>query len=126
LRLERHFVVRFSMNAYPGTPPEDEEFSTLVETETTVLRDEADPSRYQVALTIRFGDDEDTPSAYSGELVMVGFFYLDEGYPEKKHESLLHVTGSSLLYSAAREFLAMVTGRGIWEPIYLDTVSFIP
>jgi len=42
---------------------------------------------------------------------------------EKAH--LLAVTGVSILYSQAREYILMLTARGPWGPFQLPTVSFI-
>ncbi len=38
---------------------------------------------------------------------------------------MVRVTGSSILYSAAREFLLTLMGRGPWSPMMLPTISFM-
>ena len=39
---------------------------------------------------------------------------------------LPEATGTSILYSAAREYLITVTSRGPWPALVLPTVSFMP
>ena len=61
---------------------------------------------------------------YAIHLVVVGLFTIDKKFPD--HEKLLRVTGASMLYSAAREFIITVTSRGPWSEVIIPTVSFLP
>ncbi len=55
---------------------------------------------------------------------MTGFFRLPEGLAKEEAVKLAGITGSSILYSAAREHLLMVTGRMMWGPFQLPTIRF--
>jgi len=81
---------------------------------------------YQVALEIIImPDNEKEKIPYSIDLVTVGLFSVSKAI--KDPEKLLRITGASILYSAAREFLITLTARGPWQPpVFLPTVSFIP
>jgi preprotein translocase subunit SecB len=81
---------------------------------------------YQVALEIIIMPENETEKIpYSIDLVTVGLFSVSEAI--KDPEKLLRITGASILYSAAREFLITLTARGPWQPpVFLPTVSFIP
>lgn len=80
---------------------------------------------YQVVVEISsLPENDETRQAYAVQLVVVGIFRITEAnYPDS--EKLLKITGASILYSAAREFLITVTSRGPWSKTVLPTVSFL-
>jgi len=57
------------------------------------------------------------------ELIAIGFFSVNAEW--KDPLKLLEVTGASILYAAAREFLITITSRGPWGAIMLPTTSFL-
>lgn len=67
---------------------------------------------------------DDFPYIFS--LSLVGFFRVDDNYPAENADLLAQVNAPSVLYSAAREFLANVTGRSPYPSILLPSVSFLP
>lgn len=80
---------------------------------------------YQVVVEISsFPENDEIHQAYTVQLVVVGIFRIaDQDHPDP--EKLLKITGASILYSAAREFLITITSRGPWLKTVLPTVSFL-
>jgi len=57
-------------------------------------------------------------------VTVVGIFTVDETFRHDHLERLIRVNGSSVLYSAMREFVALFTSRGPWGAVKLPTVNF--
>lgn len=62
---------------------------------------------------------------YTFHVEVVGFYEVSKNYPEEKAEALVRANGPALLYSAARELIATLTGRGPFASVNLPTVTFI-
>jgi hypothetical protein len=72
------------------------------------------------------GKEGPTPPPYRIHLHSVGTFsFAAPATPEADKARLLAVTGVSILYSQAREYLLILTARGPWGSFQLPTVSFI-
>jgi preprotein translocase subunit SecB len=86
-----------------------------------------DGARWIVELGISVAGKENSPAPpYRINLHSVGTFtFANAGMPDVEKACLLRVTGVSILYSQAREYLLMLTARGPWGPLQLPTVSFI-
>jgi preprotein translocase subunit SecB len=65
------------------------------------------------------------PAPYKLDLQITGFFEVLPDYPENKVKELIRITGASLLYSGAREYVLGFTSRGPWGPVLLPTISFL-
>lgn len=82
-----------------------------------------DASRIRYVLTISSaGRKERTP--YTFRVSVVGYFHIDKQFPEEKADLLIYASAPSLLYGAAREMLATITGRGPYPAIILPTATF--
>lgn len=123
LELKKYFFPFVQVAADAEYEPSAKKISPHFEVRTTVEHDEEN-GIYQVALEI-FAEPEDEKSKipYSIHLITVGLFTVDENFPDR--EKLLKVTGASLLYSAAREFIITVTSRGPWPQVIIPTISFL-
>ena len=87
---------------------------------------QTDPLDWMLELTVAFGaEKEDDKVPYSGRIRIAGYFHIAEAYPEKNRESLIRVTGASILYGACREMLANLTARSSHGMISLPSISFI-
>jgi preprotein translocase subunit SecB len=87
---------------------------------------ENDPLKWILELTVEFGgDDVKAQAPYEGLMVIEGLFEIHKAYPEEKRDSLIKVTGASILYGACREMLANLTARSAHGIISLPSVSFI-
>lgn len=124
LELKRYFFPYVQVAADADHEPSDYEIETDFEVRTSINHDEKSDI-YQVVLEITAEpEDEASNLPYSIQLVTVGLFVVDEEFPDK--DKLLRVTGASMLYSAAREFIITITSRGPWAPVIIPTYSFLP
>jgi hypothetical protein len=76
----------------------------------------------RVVLADKEGDD---PVPYTGEIEAVGFFSVDQTWPEGNVGQLVVVNGPAVLYGMVREMVAGLTARGPHKPITLPTVTFV-
>lgn len=123
LQLERSVLERLLVERHPtyaaGMPQQPHGRWQLK------LEQSADrPELWRVALELRFEPTEKSPGPYRIEATMLGFFRLPDGLAKEEAAKLAGITGASILYSAAREHLLMVTGRMIWGPFQLPTIRF--
>lgn len=122
LELVSYFFPHISVSADPQFQGKGPLALPACEVKTTVERDDG-RNLYQVAVEI-LSDAEPDKQPYSFHLVGIGIFRVDPSWPDPG--KLLKVNGSSIIYSAAREFLITVTSRGPWGKIILPTISFLP
>lgn len=125
LQLERSFFTRVEIAADPQHTPG--RFGLEVKTAQTIGSTSQDGSHWIVEISISVAGKEGMPVApYRINLHCVGTFaFSDATISDVEKERLLAVTGASILYSQAREYLLMLTARGPWGPLQLPTVSFI-
>lgn len=84
-----------------------------------------DPSRTMAVLEIRTDNPPERRVPYDFRIVMVGFFKIlqtDQSVDQKNLERVVKINSASILYSAAREFIAGVTGRGPLPAIILPAI----
>lgn len=85
------------------------------------------PNQWKFELRV---ESEDKTSSndfpYTFGVTLVGYFRVHEDFPPESADLLAQVNAPSVLYSAAREFLASVTGRSPYKAILLPSVSFAP
>lgn len=122
LQLERSFYDQLSLSAIP----EHERGKGGYEVQTTVQLQAGDSGRrWLLSLTIATKAKPGPPPPYEIHLKCNGFFSVP--VPKENEEEtarLVGVTGSSMLYSAAREYVLLLTSRGPWGPLQLPTTSF--
>lgn len=127
LLLERYFFTKISVLANPDFAPDTtgRKPPTMIDIKTQSQVGE-DPRRWMIGLGIDTVPDAIQQGApYQVSLQVVGFFLVTADVPEDKVRAIAEVNGGSILYSAAREYLLSVTGRGPWAPVSLPTTSFI-
>jgi len=101
----------------PKLLPED--LDVRVET----ARHADDPLQWMFKVIIRL-DDKKNKFPYVFSIRVIGYFDVGKDYPAEMVEGLASTNGPSILYAAARELLAVVTGRTRLFNIFLPTVSF--
>jgi preprotein translocase subunit SecB len=87
-----------------------------------------DPNRWRYEIQIESHKSTKKNFPYSFSITMVGLFRLPKAKDiteEKTVNLLLYANAPAVLYSAAREVLATVTGRGPYPAIMLPSVTFI-
>jgi preprotein translocase subunit SecB len=122
LRLEKLFFTRVFIHAHPeGRPDAKWEVEAVPE----IVRQSDQARKWAVSLRVNIKQAGDKKPAYHGEIEIGGFFSVDEGWPEDRMEQLVHANGCAVLFSAVREMVCNVTGRGPWPMLVLPTVSFV-
>lgn len=87
---------------------------------------EQDPLQWILLLTVDFSDEKTIAEApYHGLIRIEGIFEIHKDYPEEKRDSLIKITGASILYGACREMLANLTARSSYGMISLPSISFL-
>ena len=130
LQLENYFVkaLRFELRAgFDSTPPPEEDF-TLPDFDltTNIVQSKDNPRRCRCELYVALNEGPNYRFPYTFVVSLVGMFHVSEAYPEEQVALLLKVNAPSILYSAARELIYGISGRGGFAPVLLPSVSFVP
>lgn len=77
---------------------------------------------------LKIGQKNEPEQPYELKISIIGIFRVDSGFAARKTveelERLLNTNCPSMLYSAARETVATLTGRGPYKTYILPSVSF--
>lgn len=123
LQLEQYCVTAVHLDAkLDAKAPEKIEWRINSKCDFATHRDE--PRRWKVDLAISFHAVDEANSPYRGNLSFIGFFTVDNAYPEDKVKLLVETNGPSVLFGAVREMVANLTARGPWPMVLLPTQSF--
>ena len=125
LQLEKYFYPRVSVKADPEFKPEKKSVSGKLDMKTEVTLLSAEGRKWQVLLKIKtVPNPEGSFIPYQFELEVTGNFSVSPDFPEGEMKEFVRVAGSSMLYSAAREFLLIITSRGPFGGLSLPPISF--
>lgn len=83
-----------------------------------------EPLRWQHVLTVTSENPPERKYPYDFKITLVGYFVVSEEVPLDRREAFVKINAASVLYSAAREYLATATGRGPLPSVVLPTVVF--
>lgn len=124
IQLDRYVFTDVHISANPDCGDE----STI--TASTALRigcSDEDSHSWHVQINITTERVEgEPPPPYDISLEAVGRFTEELDVSLDERRDIVAINGGSLLYSAAREFVLMVTGRGPNPPYRLPTIRFSP
>ena len=127
LRLERYFFDHIQLTTRrdfkPGAATSDLEVSSNLE-----IGQVPEPvGHWRVVLTLGAHAKEGVPPPpYEFQLRALGFFSVVQPGPQEEETArMVGINGASILYSAARELLLLLTGRGPWGLMSIPTVSFM-
>jgi len=124
LQLEKYYYPNIVIKADPdyklGKKPKS---ATKLNVENQIRQVSVEKRTWEVILKLK-GTPEKDPIPYHFDLEVIGIFTVAPEFPEKEMEKLVQIAGASMLYSATREFVLMVTSRGPFPPITLPTISF--
>jgi preprotein translocase subunit SecB len=126
LRLENYFYDRILVEANTDWPPtEKPQMGVTVNVEVGSRQDA--PSHFRAIMDITgIPNEKGQPVPYNLKLRAQGFFDVDmQGGALEDAARLVQVTGASILYSAAREFVLLASSRGPFGSVLLPTVSFL-
>ncbi|HPT47859.1 MAG TPA: hypothetical protein PLM07_18425 [Candidatus Rifleibacterium sp.] len=132
LQLHRYFAEEVFCKANPDFDKDKEvgikDFQVFFET-----GEDKNPLLRRIRLTVEQNLSKDGNEPFAFKIVMVGFFEVMKEFFEsqgsEKTEQLVNVNGPALLYSAARELLALVSGRGPYTDenlnVLLPSITFL-
>jgi preprotein translocase subunit SecB len=123
LQLEKYFYPNIFIKADPEFKAEKKEFSGKLDVKTKLNSLSTEERKWEVSLKMKTVP-QDHPIPYQFEFEVVGIFKVSPDFPEGEMEEIVRIAGSSMLYSAAREFLLIITSRGPFGGISLPTITF--
>jgi preprotein translocase subunit SecB len=119
---ELHFAVNDKPKETPSMAGFDE-FDLDVSVDTSHQAD--NPLKWRCELTVESKNDPQLNLPYSFIITYVGFFQVSEAFPSEHVELLARTNGPALLYSAAREMMISLTGRGVFPTLLLPSITFL-
>lgn len=130
LQLEHNFFAKVSIEAnkaFDARAVDESGLDPSLQVDIKLSQHNTEKQRYQLVLKldrpVQAEVAKHIPSLIS--LEVVGFFKVDEAFQaQPDSENKLRVNGASLLYSAARENISMITSRGPYGVYLLPTLSF--
>lgn len=123
LQLETHFFTKVIVEADPRYNPEKKGDQFNITTEIKVGQNKKDPRLWRIILGLQTQPKANIP--YRIKLECVGLFKVGPDIEDNMMGPLVRANGTSILYSSAREFLLLITGRGPWPSFYLPTTNFL-
>lgn len=126
LRLETYYFTNTSVSADPCYEPHEGVVPAItIDTNIEMAQHSDDPNRWMITVGVHAKSGDEKPIPYKVDLEVVGFFRVEPEVQIEKAPLLVQANGAAILYSSAREYLLMVTGRGPWPPISLPTTNFL-
>jgi preprotein translocase subunit SecB len=126
LQLEAYYFTKVAVSADPCyVPREGIDPAITIDTNVGLGQHNDEPYRWMVTLGVHVKSPDEKPIPYKMDLEAVGFFRVDSKVGKERAPLLVQTNGAAILYSAAREYLLTITGRGPWPPITLPTTNFL-
>lgn len=133
LQLERYFFTKVQVEANSayvqtlageaGTEGGEDQQHIKLRFDLGLGENKNDPTKYQVIIGIDELQSEKAELPYKIALEVVGQFSIDKNFKHDNIRKIVQVNGGSMLYSAAREFILTITGRGPWPAYQLPAIS---
>ncbi len=82
--------------------------------------------RWRFDMRICPNDKTASDYPYDFEIGVVGFFEVNSNVSPNLAETIVRINAPSILYSAAREYIAMATGRSPFPALILPLLRFLP
>lgn len=126
LQLERYVFTKLEIEANPDYVPQEASSDNPIKLRLDIGLGEhqEDSTKYQVSIGIDELRAEKGALPYRIALQVVGQFSVNQDFRPEDLKKIVQVNGASMLYSAARELVLLVTSRGPWSAFQLPTISF--
>jgi len=80
---------------------------------------------WKVALQLNCEPVDKNAGSYVVSMELIGFFEVDNELSEDRIGDVVAANAPAILYSAARELILLITGRGPFPPLALPSATFI-
>jgi preprotein translocase subunit SecB len=124
LRLEKYWLKSITCSENPAFDPNSTGVP-VYQTYTSRGQKADDRKVWKVDLQIRTSEKIEPFQPYNIVVEMSGIFEVPDTPPEMDWETIVAVNGPAVLFGAARELVAFVTGRGLFPAAILPSVTFI-
>ena len=127
LQLERYVFTKLEVEANPDYVPQEAVADSPVKLRLDVGLGEhqEDPTKFQVIVGVDELRAEKGTLPYRIAFQTVGVFSVNKDFKHDDIKKIVQINGASMLYSAARELVLLITGRGPWSAYQLPTISFL-
>lgn len=127
LRLEQYYFTKVHIEANPKFDLKRDDCTVSFNGQCSVklFQNIKEPNRWQVKLNLTSGNHKKKACPYRIDVLVVGFFKVAKEVDKLKAPYLVQANGSAILYSALREFVLTVTGRGPWPAFAIPTTNFL-
>jgi preprotein translocase subunit SecB len=124
LRLDRYWLRSISVSENPAFDPTST--GSPVFQSTTSRGQKADDRKcWKVDLQVRTPEKNEPFQSYNIIVELSGIFEVPDSPPEADWEIFVAVNAPAILFGAAREVVASVTGRGLFPATILPSVTFL-
>ena len=130
LNLRDYYMTELSVSAnktFDLQKPMNLKFEDLLVDRHLIRQDDKkNDALWQLTFRVRHAAAPEQNVPYQFTLELVGIFEVMPSVPAEMVETLLKVTGGSMLYGAARQVIRGATAQGPYFPLLLPAVSFYP
>lgn len=126
LQLEHYVFTKLEVEANHDYAPQEAvaESPVKLRLDMELGEHKEDSTKFQVTVGIDELRAEKGILPYRISLQVVGLFSISKDFKHDDLKKIVQVNGASMLYSAAREMILLITGRGPWPAYQLPTISF--
>ena len=128
LQLKTYHTTELRFSVQPGFEVAADEITALTHEDLEVnvqWKQGVHPRERTCLLSIELTDSSGKKFPCTFKTDLVGLFEVAPDWPENMVDVLFQSNAPALLYSAARESLAMVTGRAPYGKIFLPSITFV-
>lgn len=122
LQLKHHAFPVVSVRANPKGKATA---TSAIDQQVACVPVEGIPNHWNLQLQISLhSTDANNPFCYEAEIVAIGVVELTGEVPAERREAIAAINGLSLLYSACREMLLIITARSIHGAFTIPSLNF--
>jgi preprotein translocase subunit SecB len=127
LLLDSYYFKEITIKYHSGTENSgDKIVADDLKVNVLEMQDDDNSRKWIFQLTIELPETAKPKSPYTFRIILTGFFEVSETYQAALADKLAKANGPAILYSAAREILAILTARGFGSTLLLPSVNFLP
>jgi len=128
LQLDEYYFTRVNIEANLDFELDDKDDDSLIldsQCDLEVFQNKEEKRRWQIRLNFKPKNTDTKSYPYKIDIQVIGFFNVSENVEEEKAPYLVRANGTAILYSALREFILLITGRGPWPSVTIPTTNFL-